>query len=378
MRNQAHMHPEMQEETTLAFAELLSRTLEALREFDRIALRLDPARLVEYRSTLEPVGRTLSRASSALLAEQSGPSLSGSGGQLLKASGHLLKALARFRDAAPGPAGIQNAFLALRSVCRATEEFYPLARGFPAVDAYFLEGIDRGDGAGMWDLPESSGSRGVPVAGDAPPTGLIHTKNQRGQRGGYSLYVPEYYSSDREWPLVVACHGGSGHGADFLWSWQREARARGLLLLVPTASGRTWSLSPPYLDVAALQSHVGSTTATYRLNRRRVLLTGISDGGTFAILNALLRSGGFTHYATIAGAIHAFVGQKDLLMRLKGLPVYQVHGARDWMFRVELAREARDALQHAGAALVYREIEDLSHNYPRDENRHIIRWFLEE
>jgi phospholipase/carboxylesterase len=35
---------------------------------------------------------------------------------------------------------------------------------------------------------------------------------------------------------------------------------------------------------------------------------------------------------------------------------------------------ARDALQSAGAKLVYREIEDLSHTYPRDENPKILAW----
>jgi phospholipase/carboxylesterase len=41
-----------------------------------------------------------------------------------------------------------------------------------------------------------------------------------------------------------------------------------------------------------------------------------------------------------------------------------------------MARTARDALAAAGAAVHYREIEDLSHTYPRDENPHILDWFL--
>ena len=38
------------------------------------------------------------------------------------------------------------------------------------------------------------------------------------------------------------------------------------------------------------------------------------------------------------------------------------------MFPRRTAHLAREALQAAGARLVYREIEDLSHTYPRDEN----------
>ena len=33
-------------------------------------------------------------------------------------------------------------------------------------------------------------------------------------------------------------------------------------------------------------------------------------------------------------------------------------------------------LKEAGAAVVYREIADLSHTYPRDENARILDWFL--
>ena len=33
-------------------------------------------------------------------------------------------------------------------------------------------------------------------------------------------------------------------------------------------------------------------------------------------------------------------------------------------------------LSDAGAAVVYREIADLSHTYPRDENARILDWFL--
>jgi phospholipase/carboxylesterase len=56
--------------------------------------------------------------------------------------------------------------------------------------------------------------------------------------------------------------------------------------------------------------------------------------------------------------------------------VYLVHGVLDWMFPVSTARTARDALAAAGAKVVYREIADLSHTYPRDENSGMLDWFL--
>jgi phospholipase/carboxylesterase len=60
--------------------------------------------------------------------------------------------------------------------------------------------------------------------------------------------------------------------------------------------------------------------------------------------------------------------------RLRGLPVFLTHGRLDWMFPVEVARQTRDALRAAGASVTYRELEDLSHCYPREINAEILRW----
>jgi phospholipase/carboxylesterase len=45
------------------------------------------------------------------------------------------------------------------------------------------------------------------------------------------------------------------------------------------------------------------------------------------------------------------------------------------MFPVAQARWAEEQLALAGADVVYREIADLSHTYPREENDRILTWF---
>ena len=62
------------------------------------------------------------------------------------------------------------------------------------------------------------------------------------------------------------------------------------------------------------------------------------------------------------------------ILRAAGKPIYVVHGMLDWMFPIDVARMTREQLTAAGADLVYREIADLSHTYPRDENPRILRW----
>ena len=112
-------------------------------------------------------------------------------------------------------------------------------------------------------------------------TGVFHDHNEPGSRGGFSLYVPEYYTPDRAWPLVMALHGGSGNGRGFLWSWLRDARSRGAILVAPTATGNTWALMGDDTDTPNLMRILESVRARWNVDPSRMLLTGMSDGGTF-------------------------------------------------------------------------------------------------
>jgi phospholipase/carboxylesterase len=102
----------------------------------------------------------------------------------------------------------------------------------------------------------------------------------------------------------------------------------------------------------------------------------MSDGATYALLCGLGDGMPFTHLAPACGVLHPFLFANGAIGRARGRPIYLVHGALDWMFPVHAARLARETLTSAGAQLVYREIEDLSHTYPRDENPRILDWLL--
>ena len=114
------------------------------------------------------------------------------------------------------------------------------------------------------------------------------------------------------------------------------------------------------------------------VDRTRLLLTGMSDGGTFTLLSGLDDQSPFTHLAPVAASFHPLLLTMAAPRRVTGLPVYLVHGALDWMFPVSIARTAQRALTAAGAQVTYREIADLSHAYPREEGSAILDWFLAE
>ena len=156
--------------------------------------------------------------------------------------------------------------------------------------------------------------------------------------------------------------------------WLREARTRGCILISPTSREATWSLMNPVLDGDRLRALVHRVAQRWSVDSNRVLLTGMSDGGTFSLLTGLIERAPFTHLAPISGSFHPML--LEGADNVAGLPIYLVHGALDWMFPIDMARTANAALSAAGADVTFREIADLSHTYPRDENPHILDWFL--
>jgi phospholipase/carboxylesterase len=214
------------------------------------------------------------------------------------------------------------------------------------------------------------------VVSDGEAAGVLHVSNDLGTRGGFSIYVPEWIDRSAAVPVVFALHGGSGHGRLFLWNWVREARSLGFIVVAPTARGDTWSLMEPELDSENLADILAELGRRYNLDPERRLLTGMSDGGTFTLLSGLDADSPFTHLAPVAASFHPMMLAISEPERIRGLPVYLVHGALDWMFPVSVGRTAAGLLTAAGAAVVYREVGDLSHTYPRNENRRILDWFL--
>ena len=209
-------------------------------------------------------------------------------------------------------------------------------------------------------------------------TGIIHDHNEPGSRGGFSLYVPEYYTPDRAWPLVMALHGGSGNGRGFLWSWLRDARSHGAILVAPTATGKHLGLDGRGHRHREPRPHSRCRAQPLEHRSGKMLLTGMSDGGTFCYVTGLESASPFTHLAPVAATFHPLMAEMADAERLRGLPVYLVHGRLDWMFPVQVARQTRDALSAAGADVTYREIDDLSHCYPREMNAAILNWLRGE
>ena len=289
------------------------------------------------------------------------PQVQAFGAQFNEAFGHVEQAFAHFTAVAGAPqrASIADVLAALHHTARAQEGFYALRASLPPF-------------ADFWQLPNTQAAdppgRSADNAG--PATGALAVPAS-GHHEAIALYVPETYSTEHAWPLIVALHGAGGNGRDFLWSWVREAKTLGYVVVAPTSHGDTWG---PDDDVGLLEV-LSWVNAHYRIASHRVLLTGMSDGATYTLLHGLAHPDEYRALAPLCGVLHPANEQLGNLQRARGMPIYQVHGEQDFLFPVQGARMARDALSAAGALVEYRELPELSHTYPRSENVRILRWF---
>jgi phospholipase/carboxylesterase len=350
---------------------LIPPLLGALQALARAGRRLHPPDLAALAAGLAPLREPLAHGLQVFEAAGWPQHLGVFESHSRRAATAALEALDGFAACLERSQPVLGAYRALGAHSRALEALYPVAFMLPPVNRFFLSDDRRCDQTLQQRLLEAD-----PARADA---GVMHGANAPDERGGFSLYVPEYYDPEGPaLPLVVALHGGSGHDRRFLWSWLIDARSRGAIVIAPTARGDTWSLMAPDGDAENLLGMVAHVRSRWRVDERRLLLTGISDGGTFCYLAGLRADSPFTHLAPISATFHPLLLEGAGAGRLAGLPVYLVHGALDWMFPVEVARMARDALGAAGARLTYRELEDTSHTYPQEENVRILDWLTEQ
>jgi len=343
--------------------ELTPRLLTAMEAFEQVQRNMHPTRLDQLADFIRPFDEEL-RAAFEPFEKLSFPEHIEKFGQQIKAAAtYSLRASDGILNAG---GDTMAAMKAMRAQCRAQEMLYPVASVLTPISQYFLELLKRDDKSLLASfLEERPGQR----------VGILNAANDREARGGFSLYVPEYLDTSTPTPLVIALHGGTGHGSDFMWAWLREARSRGFLLMAPTSQDDTWSLMGADNDLPVLLHTIEFIAENFAVDREHILLTGMSDGGTYTLLAGLREESPFTHLAPFSGVLHPEISMNGNIRFAKDRNIYLVHGTHDWMFPIETAYMAQQELEAAGANLTFRPIEGLSHTYARTENDALLKWF---
>ncbi|HUA34454.1 MAG TPA: hypothetical protein VMA09_12670 [Candidatus Binataceae bacterium] len=345
---------------TQRLTELQTEILEFVGTFESIQEEIRPGVLPQCQARLvSATGDTFRRFDSNFVQMTPPPDLTGTHEMLCAAIGELAKAYQLFMTT-PGREWTLIYLHSRAAFCRGLYKIFDLGERLPILAAHFL-------------TPGANAP--VHASADGLARGFIHRK-RNDERSDYSLYIPEDYSKSKPLPLIVALHGGYGQGNEYIWTWLRPARSRGYAVLAPKSWDVTWDMSIPSLDSQSILRMLDQVTNEYSIDRARIYLTGLSDGGIFTFIFGFENAQLFRGLAPVAGVLHPVLDSLLRQNRGKDTPILMIHGAQDFIFPVAFARQAFDLFKAVGYPATYEELPDWGHAYPYSINeRMVLPWF---
>ena len=177
----------------------------------------------------------------------------------------------------------------------------------------------------------------------------------------YLLFLPAKYSEDarRRWPLILYLHGGSLRGDD-----ANKLRTLGLphrleqdrqfpfvviTLLCP--EGEIWT------DAEALVRLLDEVVSSYRIDNKRIYLTGHSMGGRGALYLAYKYPERFAAVVVLSPLSPITEWAKHL----KNVPLWMVHGAIDTAAPIKDSEELVHAIEQSGGHPRFTSLSDRDH-----------------
>ena len=336
--------------------------LRFLRAFERVQEQLHPAKFTQLQADLsQTVGDLFVRLRSELNTLEPPPERQDFHRTWLEAVGLL--------DTTYGilvrsdQAGFIGAFIQSRSAfTQARYLLYEIRLDTPVLHPY-------------WVLPESVAhlsTLGKRTAAQQHQIGISHHPPSS-NHGAYSLYVPEQYDPQHHWPLIIALHGAGGANDEYLLTWLRPAKSKGYIVLAPKSLGLTWAVEKPEPDVVSVTSTLMALRERYAIDPDRILVTGLSDGGTFSYALSASRPNLFGAIAPVAGVLPPWLDMQKAVT----LPFLIIHGGQDFIFPVAVARLAHATLVENGLKEVtFTELPEWGHAYTYSINEtYILPWF---
>ena len=237
---------------------------------------------------------------------------------------------------------------------------------------------------GTREIPEESGGR--LRAYWSPVDSTLQT---------YSVALPDGYSPETSYPLIVSLHG---HGWFGPYQGHPAPAISGALSLAPQGRGATDYMALGEDDVL---STIDEICRDFSVDRDRIYLRGGSMGGTgswnlgvhyadrFAGILPVVGNADYTAWQTHWGWNASFEGRNNELRRLiqeaqtprafatnlLNLPTYVIHGSADGIVPVEHARRTVEVLRQSGCSVNYLEYPGSGHGgFPGDIEQQALAW----
>ncbi|MCP4608682.1 MAG: prolyl oligopeptidase family serine peptidase [Planctomycetes bacterium] len=194
----------------------------------------------------------------------------------------------------------------------------------------------------------------------------------------YLLFLPEGYGKKRQsWPLMVFLHGAGERG-----NVLNKVAVHGPPKIVKNKKDFPFILVSPQCPegdwwtekVEVLINLVDDIATRYKVDKKRIYLTGLSMGGygTWALASAYPER--FAAIAPICGG-----GSRIMSLRLKDIPIWVFHGAKDRVVPLEESEEMVNAIRKRGGDVKFTIYPDAGHDSWTESynNQELYDWFLE-
>ena len=201
----------------------------------------------------------------------------------------------------------------------------------------------------------------------------------------YTVFVPHGYTPSRKWPVILFLHGAGERGNDgvlptqyglgpliklreasfpFVVAFPQSEEMKGRLL-------KGWSLDGA--DGQRALKILEQVEKDYSVDTKREILTGWSMGGFGAWEMAAAFPDRWHSVVPLSGGGEEAWGEK-----LKNVPIWAWHGARDKTVLPEQSRRMITAVEAAGGKPRYSELADGDHNVWKEayDDDQLYAWML--
>jgi hypothetical protein len=202
------------------------------------------------------------------------------------------------------------------------------------------------------------------------PRGIVDGRHRR-ETGEYfyALDIPQSYDPARAYQVRVQLHGGVGrletNTPPRPGSNTRLAGVEQIYVMPYAWRGAPWWTGR---QVENLRTILDLVKRTYNVDENRVVLSGVSDGGTGAYYMAMRETTPFASFLPLNGFVQVLGNETaeadgDLFPNnLLNKPLFIVNGGRDPMYPASAVDPVVEHLKNGGVDLVYRPQPNAAHD----------------
>lgn len=194
----------------------------------------------------------------------------------------------------------------------------------------------------------------------------------------YLIHLPDgYEGSEQHFPLLLYLHGGIGRGNDFQKLYwypilkmilEKEFPNSFIAVIPQCPEGKIWT---ELTD--ALTELIHETTLRYKIDITRIYGIGYSMGGNGIAYMAYTNPEIFAAIAAMSGKYNTW-----WISRLKRVPVWFFHGAKDTLVSVRESDEMVEYYKKNGAEVKYSRNPEGIHCPPTlEQHLEVLQWLSE-